>query len=97
MKRSHLEHVLRAAGAIASVTDLIVVGSQAILGWSEPAPSTLLVSIEVDLYPRDVPERSDLIDGSIGERADPDQFLGGVAYTALEDDGITIDPSLLSE
>jgi hypothetical protein len=62
-----LEHLLRAAGAIAEVDELVVIGSQAILAWAEELPSGLLVSIEADLYPRHAPERADLIDGSIGE------------------------------
>ena len=32
MTRTQLEHIIRAAGAIADETDLVVIGSQAILG-----------------------------------------------------------------
>lgn len=67
MTRDQLEHVIRAAATIAGDTELIVVGSQAILGRYPDAPAELLVSADVDLYPRHYPERSDLIDGSIGE------------------------------
>lgn len=65
--RDQLEHVIRAAATIAGDTELIVVGSQAILGRYPDAPAELLASADVDLYPRHFPERSDLIDGSIGE------------------------------
>jgi len=45
----------------------VVIGSQAILGQFPDAPETLRVSVEADLFPLNYPERSDLIDGSIGE------------------------------
>lgn len=67
MTRGQLEHVIRAAAAIAADPDIVVIGSQAILGQFPDAPSELLVSNEADVYPRGHPERSDLIDGSIGE------------------------------
>lgn len=67
MTRRQLEHILRAAGDIADDDELIVVGSQAILGQFPDAPATLLVSNEADIYPKNKPELADLIDGSIGE------------------------------
>ena len=67
MTRAQLEHVIRAAATIAADPDIVVIGSQAILGQFPDAPSELLVSNEADVYPRGHPERSDLIDGSIGE------------------------------
>lgn len=67
MTRVQLEHVILAAGAIADTQDLVVIGSQAILGGFPNAPSELLISNEADLFPREHAERSELIDGSIGE------------------------------
>lgn len=67
MTRSELEHVIRAAGAIAGDREIIVIGSQAVLGQFPHAPQALLVSMEADVYPRERPERADLIDGAIGE------------------------------
>lgn len=67
MKRSELEHVIRAAGAIADDREIVVLGSQAILGQFPDAPAALLVSIEADVFPLNRPELADLIDGSIGE------------------------------
>jgi hypothetical protein len=80
MTRAQLEHVIRAAGAIADVDDFIVIGSQAILGQFPDAPAELLVSNEVDLYPRQHPERSDLIDGTIGEGSPFHQSFGYYAH-----------------
>lgn len=67
MKRADLEHVLRAASAITNQRDFIVIGSQSVLGQFPDAPAELLVSDEVDIYPRDRPDLADLIDGAIGE------------------------------
>jgi hypothetical protein len=67
MTRSELEHLIRAAGAIAEDRQIIVLGSQAILGQFPEAPAALVASMEADVYPRNRPERADLIDGAIGE------------------------------
>ena len=67
MTRTELEHVIRAAGAIAESDELIIIGSQAILGSFLDPPEELISSMEVDLYPIPEVEQADLIDGSIGE------------------------------
>lgn len=67
MTRPQLEHLLRAAAAVVDDDEIVVIGSQAVLGQFPAAPAEMLVSMEADLFPRNHPERSDLIDGSIGE------------------------------
>lgn len=67
MNRQQLEHVIRAAGDIANDDDIVVIGSQSILASHPDAPQVLLASTEADVYPRNHPERADLIDGCIGE------------------------------
>ncbi|HKP63979.1 MAG TPA: DUF6036 family nucleotidyltransferase [Polyangiales bacterium] len=67
MTRQQLEHLIRAAATIADDDELVVIGSQSILGAYPVAPPELLVSVEADLYPKNHPERADLIDGTIGE------------------------------
>ncbi len=67
MTRAQLEHLIRASGDIADDDEIIVIGSQAILAQFPDAPSDLLVSVEADVYPKNRPERADLIDGTIGE------------------------------
>lgn len=67
MKRSQLEHLIRAAADIADDDELVIIGSQAILGQYPRAPAELIASMDVDMYPKNKPERADLIDGSIGE------------------------------
>ncbi|MBI2899597.1 MAG: hypothetical protein HYY17_05390 [Planctomycetes bacterium] len=67
MTRAQLEHIIRAAADIADDDEIMIVGSQAVLGQFPAAPAELLVSSEADVYPKNRPERADLIDGSIGE------------------------------
>lgn len=67
MLRSQLEHVLRAAGTVVDEDILVVIGSQAILASNPNPPPELTVSAEADVYPRDAPEKADLITGSLGE------------------------------
>lgn len=67
MRRSELEHVIRAAAAITNEYEIVIVGSQSLLG-AVPQPSALLVeSMEADVYPRQRPDLADLIDGAMGE------------------------------
>lgn len=67
MNRAELEHVIRAASAISGDDEIVVVGSQAILGQFPAAPAELCKSNEADVYPKNRPDMADLIDGSIGE------------------------------
>ena len=67
MKRDQLEHIIGAAATIADDDEIIVVGSQSILGQFPHAPAELCRSMEADVWPRNHPERWELIDGSIGE------------------------------
>lgn len=76
MKRSELEHIIRAAGSIANDSEIVVVGSQSILGQFPNAPASLLVSAEADVFPMRDPQLSDLIDGSIGEGSPFHEMFG---------------------
>ncbi|MCL2724504.1 MAG: hypothetical protein FWD69_08715 [Polyangiaceae bacterium] len=67
MTRTQLEHIIRAAATIADDDEIVVLGSQSILGQFPSAPAELLISNEADVYPKNHVERSDLVDGSIGE------------------------------
>ena len=67
MRRHQLEHLVRAAADLADDDEIVIVGSQSILGQFPDAPAPLLVSTEADLYPLNRPERATLIDGTIGE------------------------------
>lgn len=80
MTREQLEHLIRAAATLAEDDEIVVIGSQAILGRYPEAPAALLVSVEADLYPRHHVERADLIDGSIGEGSPFHETFGYYAH-----------------
>ena len=67
MKRQDLEHLIRASSDITKEYELVVVGSQAILGTDPNPPAELTVSAEVDIYPLNRPELAHDIDVHIGE------------------------------
>jgi hypothetical protein len=69
MQRDELEHIIRAAGAIISDKDLIIVGSQSILGqFPGNLPVDVTESMEADILPLDDPtgRKGDMIEGAIG-------------------------------
>ena len=67
MKRSDLEHILRASKGLTGESEFIVLGSQSILGLHPDAPRELRNSMEADLYPKHRPDLSPLLEGSLGE------------------------------
>ncbi len=71
MNRAQLEHVLRAAATIVDDADILVLGSQAVLGAfsDEALPIEATTSIEADLAFFDDPDgaKADRVDGAIGE------------------------------
>lgn len=69
MTREQLEHAIRAACDVSDDTELLIFGSQAILGEFPDAPEALRASIEVDLQPKNRPEAVDVIDAMLGENS----------------------------
>ena len=67
MNRDELEHMIRAAATVSDEEEIVVIGSQAILGQFPDAPPTLLFSQEADVYPRRRPEKAIMIDGAMGD------------------------------
>ena len=67
MTRDQLEHAIRAACDVAEDNEVWVFGSQAILGEFPDAPEDLRTSIEVDMQPKNRPDKADLVDGALGE------------------------------
>src|SRR5262244_4611119 len=72
MRREELAHVLRAAARIVNDSDILVVGSQAILGSyrEDELPEVAWLSIEADLAffdPERGQQKADEVDGAIGE------------------------------
>jgi len=79
MTKEQLQHLLRAAAGNTGEKVFIVIGSQAILATHPDAPRILKKSMEGDTYPRDAPEKADIIDGAIGEGS---QFHAEFGYYA---------------
>jgi len=71
MRREQLEHVLRAASQIADDPEVLVIGSQSVLGAipEDRLPLAATASIEVDVAFFDDPgdRKADQVDGAIGE------------------------------
>lgn len=71
MKREELAHILRAASRIVGDFDVVVVGSQSILGSydEDDLPPQAVGSIEADVAFWDDHDnaKSDAVDGAIGE------------------------------
>jgi hypothetical protein len=66
MRRADFEHVLRAAAEVVE-DELVVIGSQAVLGQFPDPPESLLRSVELDVYPLTRQERADEIDAALGD------------------------------
>jgi hypothetical protein len=71
VKRSDLEHLLRAASTISGERDVLVIGSQSVLGSlpEHQLPAEATGSIEADMAFFDDPDdaKADQVDGAIGE------------------------------
>ena len=87
MTREQFEHAIRAAGAVLRVSELLVIGSQAVHGSLHGAlPVEATRSVEVDIAVQgDVDGRlADLIDGSIGEASMFHDTFGYYAQGVVE-------------
>ena len=80
MRREHFEHLIRAAADASHESEIVVIGSQAILGSFPDAPEGLLRSIEADVYPLHRPERGIEIEGSIGDGSPFQRQFGYYAH-----------------
>jgi len=88
MQRSELEHLIRASGEIAGDDEIIIIGSQAILGQFPNAPVQLLMSMEADIYPRNHPDKADKVDGAIGEGSSFHELHGYYAQGVGEETAV---------
>lgn len=98
MRRDQLEHAIRAACQIAGVTEVIIVGSQAILGTftEEELPAYATRSLEIDILPiaddnDEIIRLADTIEGVAGEFS-PFAQLHGFSI-----DGVDLQTSALPE
>jgi len=67
MRREEFEHVIAAAAEVSGEREIVVIGSQAILGSVANPPAAMLFSAEADVYPLNDPSKAEAIDGSLGD------------------------------
>lgn len=98
MRRDQLEHAIRTACQIIGRPEVIVVGSQAILGTvcEDELPAAATMSVEIDILPiadgnAEVKLLADLIEGAAGELS-PFEELHGFSI-----DGVDMETSALPE
>lgn len=98
MRRDQLEHAIRTACQIIGAPEVIVVGSQAILGTyrEDELPRAATMSAEVDVLPiavtnKETSRLADLIEGVAGELSPFEQLHG---YSI---DGVDLETSALPE
>lgn len=96
MRRDQLEHAIRTACQIIQRPEVIVVGSQAILGTyrEDELPAAATMSIEIDILPiadsnDETARLADLIEGVAGEFSTFEQLHG------FSIDGIDLDTAVL--
>ena len=89
MKRTDLEHILRASKGTTGEEHFIIIGSQSVLGKHPDAPKELRNSMELDIYPRFRPDLSEMLEGSLGRYS---QFDFSFGYHA---DGVGPETALL--
>ena len=88
MRRPQLEHVIRAAAGITGAPEIVVIGSQAVLGQFPDAPDELLLSVEADVFTFRDPADAELIEGSIGEGSPFHQTFGYYAHGVAEETAV---------
>ncbi|HEY5202661.1 MAG TPA: hypothetical protein VIJ31_17305 [Acidothermaceae bacterium] len=93
MTRDELAHILRSASRIIGEQDIVVIGSQSILGsfTDSELPDPAIASIEADLAFLDDPDnaKADKVDGAIGEDS---QFHATFGYYGQ---GVSVTTALL--
>lgn len=90
MTRDELEHAIRAACDVAGDTEVWVFGSQSILGQYPEASEALRFSVEVDVDPKNRPDKVDAIDGGLGEGSQFHETHGFYVH------GVSIETAILA-
>lgn len=95
MRREQLEHVLRAASQIANDPEVLIIGSQSVLGAipEDRLPPAATASIEVDVAFFDDPDdhKADQVDGAIGELSSFHETFGYYAQ------GVSVSTAVLPQ
>lgn len=69
LRRSDIDHILRAAASLSGYSRFVMVGTGAVIATARHIPVVMMMTEEIDIYAEDASDIalvSDLIDGSIG-------------------------------
>jgi hypothetical protein len=80
VNKAEFDHLIAAAAMVSEESEIVVIGSQAILGNVANPPEVLLRSIEADVYPLRYPDRAEEIDGLLGDGSPFHQTYGYYAH-----------------
>ena len=80
MRKHQFDHVIGAAAEVTGEREIVVIGSQAILGSVSHPPKSMLLSIEADVYPLRNPDKAIEIDGSLGDGSHFQDLYGYYAH-----------------
>ncbi|QCI67582.1 DUF6036 family nucleotidyltransferase [Phreatobacter stygius] len=72
MRRSRIDHLLRAAADVTGQRRFVLIGSGAVIARSQNLPGNMMATPEIDIYAadaEDVEAMSEQIDGSIGQNS----------------------------
>jgi hypothetical protein len=79
LRRSDIDHILRAAAVLTGHARFVMVGTGAVIATARHIPVAMMLTKEIDIYADGVPDTealSDLIDGSIGRDSLFDRTFG---------------------
>jgi hypothetical protein len=79
LRRSDIDHILRAAAALTGHARFVMVGTGAVIATAKHIPVAMMLTNEIDIYADGVPDPepiSDLIDASIGHLSQFDRTFG---------------------
>jgi hypothetical protein len=67
VRKEDFDHVIAVAASVTGEDEIVVIGSQAILGSVADPPAEMARSLEADVYPRAAPAKAEEIDGALGD------------------------------
>lgn len=76
MDRKAIQTVLEAAQKLIHHKDYVIIGSLSVLGCNSPPPERMLMSIDVDLYPKNDPDRASDLAAPLGLGSEFEQRFG---------------------
>ncbi|SFU71370.1 hypothetical protein SAMN02799631_01915 [Methylobacterium sp. 174MFSha1.1] len=92
MRRSKIDHLLRAAASVTGHRTFVLVGSTVVLVRCRNIPADMLLTPEIDLYVPDIPDQEDISDRIAGSIGQGSRFHDQYGYYA---DGVSSGTSVM--